>query len=340
MRIVLVRLSALGDVVHSWPLVETIRAERPDAHLTWVVENPFIPLVEGHPAVDSVIGTATSRWRKRPLAAATRTEIGRIKTLLRELQPDVCIDPQGTTKSAIFSRWTRAPQRIGLAHPWRRERLAGLAYTERAEGAPAGNHVVASNLRLLEPLGIRPPVEAHPDGRWLLEKVRHRAPAGSWDGPYAVVLPGTGGVHKVLPTETLAEVGRGLVEIGLEVVVLWGPGEEARASNVVTSAGTRVWMAPPTDLEEMAALLGGAQLVIGGDTGPMHLAASFGVRTVGVFLASDWRRNGPLGGRTVVVSGAAAGPSNPTGTARVRPLRPVSAGEIVTAATNVLETRG
>ena len=340
MRIVLVRLSALGDIVHSWPLAETIKASKPDAHLTWVVESPFKPLVEGHPAVDAVIATATSSWRKRPLAAATRIEIGRIKTLLRELQPDVCIDSQGTTKSAVVSRWTRAPQRIGLAHPWRRERLAGLAYTDRADGAPAGNHVVASNLRLLEPLRIEPPLQSRPDGRWLHAKVQHRAPAGPWSGAYAVILPGTGGAHKVLATETLAGVARDLAERGLEVVVLWGPGEKQRASAVVASAGAGVFMAPPTDLEEMAALLGGAQLVIGGDTGPMHLAASFGVRTVGVFLASDWRRNGPLGDRTIVVSGAAPGPSTPTGTARVRPLRPVSAEEIVTAATTVLEISG
>jgi heptosyltransferase-1 len=296
-------------------------------------------LVEGHPAVDAVIGTATSRWRKSPLAAATRIEIGRVKTLLRELEPDICIDPQGTTKSAVISRWTRAPQRIGLARPWRRERLAGLAYTETVDGAPAGCHVIASNLRLLAPVGIEPPAMALPDGRWLLERVGTQAPSGPWGRRYAVVLPGSGGAHKVLPTSTLGRVAADLSGADLDVLVIWGPGEKERAAEVVNAAGRGTFLAPPTDIEEMASLLGEAAVVIGGDTGPVHLAASFATPTLAVFLASDWRRNGPIGERTATVSGAADGPGRPTGTARVRPARAVASDEIVAAARRLLDSQ-
>jgi heptosyltransferase-1 len=335
-RVVLVRLSALGDIVHTWPLACALAASKPRPHLSWIVEEPLRALVEGHPAVDSVFSTRTGTWRRRPLAASTRSEIAAFKTRIRELQADLAIDPQGTSKSATVMRWTGAERRIGLARPWRRERLAGLAYTGTVDGASGQAHIVATNLAMVAAVGAEIPELSPPDGSWLLQRVGDRTPAGDWSNPYAVVLPGTGGAHKVLPESTLAEVARDLAGDGLEVVVAWGPGEESRAEAVVVTAGTGVHMAPPTDLGELAALLGNAALVIGGDTGPVHLAASFGTPTLAVFLASDWRRNGPLGARTAVVSGAADAASVPSGTARTRPQREVSAEEILKSARGLL----
>jgi heptosyltransferase-1 len=336
-RVVLVRLSALGDIIHCWPLARALAESNHQAHLTWIVEEPLKILVEGNPAVDAVLTTRTGRWRRRPLAAATRSEITVLKTRMRELEPDVAIDPQGTAKSALVTRWTRAGRRVGLARPWRREHLAGLSYTETIAGAPGRSHVAATNLAMARAIGVEPPELAPPDGSWLLQRVAGRSPSGPWSHTYAVLLPGTGGAHKVIPEDDLAAVGRGLTRVGLSVVVAWGPGEEPRARAVVNAAGHGVFLAPPTDLGELAALLGGAALVIGGDTGPVHLAASFGVPTLAVFLASDWRRNGPLGPRTAVVSGAGEGPQHPSGSARVRPRRRVAPEEIVNAAHELLE---
>jgi heptosyltransferase-1 len=195
--------------------------------------------------------------------------------------------------------------------------------------------VVDTNLALLAPLGVDPPRSAQPDGRWLLETARR--PEWPWDEPYAVVLPGTGGAHKVLPIATLGEVCRGLAALELAPVVLWGPGERQRAEEVVEAGGDAVRLAPPTDILEMAAVLGRAAVVIGADTGPVHLAASLAVPTVGVFLASDWRRNGPLGRRTAVISGALDRPQLPSGSARVPAERAVGADEIVAATRDLLE---
>ncbi len=336
MRVVLVRLSALGDIVHTWPLACALAASESPLHLSWVVEEPLRTLVEGHPAVDSVFSTRTGRWRRRPLAAATRSEVAALKTRMRELQPDLAIDPQGTSKSAMVVRWTGAQNRIGLARPWRRERLAGLAYTDTVRGAPGQAHIVATNLAMVAAVGATIPVLSPPDGSWLLDRVGHRMPTGDWSNPYAVMLPGAGGAHKVLAESTIAEVARGLTADGIEVVVAWGPGEESRAAAVVEAAGNGVFLAPPTDLGELAALLGGASLVVGGDTGPAHLAASFGKPTLAVFLASDWRRNGPLGDHTAVVSGATNAPAVPSGTARTRPQREVAPAEILESARQLL----
>jgi heptosyltransferase-1 len=307
-------------------------------HLTWVVEEHFRPLVEGHPALDAVLTTRTKAWRRRPVSTSTRAEIAVLKTRFHELQPELAIDAQGLLKSALVSRWTGAPRRVGLASPWRRERLAGLAYTQTVRGAPSGTHVAATNLELVRAVGSDPPALTPPDGSWLLGRARAGETADvSPKHPYAVVLPGAGGAHKVLAETTLAAVSREFVGSGLEVVVAWGPGEIDRARRVVDGAGTGVRLAPPTSILELSVLLGGAALVIGGDTGPVHLAASFSVPTVAVFLASDWRRNGPLGAKTAVVAAAAEVTGAPGGSARARPAHQVGSAEIVETARHLLD---
>jgi heptosyltransferase-1 len=338
MRIVLIRLSAFGDIVHAWPLACALREALPRLHLSWVVEEHFRPLVDGHPAVDSVVVTRTRQWRRRPWSIHTRAEIAALKSRFHELHPDVALDPQGVLKSAFVTRWTGAPRRIGLALPWRRERLPGLAYTETVRGAAGGSHVVDTNLEMVRAIDLLPPSRRPPDGAWLLDRVGHRFPTDGWQEPYAVVLPGTGGAHKDVAVQTLAEVSREIAAgLNLDVVVAWGPREESRAAAVAEAGGNRIRLAPPTDLEELAAILGGSSLVVGGDTGPVHLAASFGVPTVAVFLASDWRRNGPLGPRTTVVSGAGESPGGPSGSARAAPLRPIASQEIISAALNLID---
>lgn len=338
MRIVLVRLSALGDIVHTWPLAEAIRGIDPKVHLTWTVEERLLPLVEGHPAVDTVITVKSGEWRRKPWSVRTRMETAALRTRLHELQPELVLDPQGVLKSAVLSRWTGAPRRVGLARPWRRERLAGLAYTETISGAAAGCHVVATNLEFVRALGSEPPQITPPEGSWLLHRVRERVPSGPWQNrSYAVLLPGVGGAHKILPIQTLGAVAGSLDSLDLATVVAWGPGERQRAAEVVEAGGDGVHLAPPTDLEELTAMLGEAAIVIGGDTGPLHVAASLGVPTLGVFLASDPRRNGPIGERTAVLSGAEEKPTGPSGSARARPRRVPTAEEIIIAARTLLE---
>jgi lipopolysaccharide heptosyltransferase I len=338
MRIVLIRLSAFGDIVHAWPLACALREALPRLHLSWVVEEHFRPLVDGHPAVDSVVFTRTRQCRRRPWSIHTRAEIAALKSRFNDLHPDVALDPQGVLKSAFVTRWTGAPRRIGLALPWRRERLPGLAYTETVRGAAGGSHVVDTNLEMVRAIDLLPPSRRPPDGAWLLDRVGHRFPTDGWQEPCAVVLPGTGGAHKDVAVPTRAEVSREIAAgLNLDVVVAWGPREESRAAAVVEAGGNRIRLAPPTDLEELAANLGGSSLVVGGDTRPVHLAASFGVPTVAVFLASDWRRNGPLGPRTTVVSGAGESPGGPSGSARAAPLRPIASQEIISAALNLID---
>ncbi len=334
MRVVLVRLSALGDIVHTWPLAAALRRAEPGMHLTWVVEEPLLPLVADHPAVDAAIAVATRRWRRRPVAARTRFEVAAVRTRLRELEADLCLDPQGVLKSALVTRWTRARRRVGLARPWRREVLAGVAYTEVVAGALQQPHVVATNLAMLRSVGVEPPAEpVAPDGRWLLGSPTVEAALGSQGG--AVLLPGAGQPGKVLAADTLASIARALLGDGLHVSVLWGPGERDRAQEVAAAA-PGVDVAPPTSIPEMAGWLGRAAVVVGGDTGPVHLAASLGTPTVAVFLTTAGERNAPLGPSARVVSATRPIPRRPTGSARAEPARPVQAGEVVAVVRDLL----
>jgi lipopolysaccharide heptosyltransferase I len=339
MRVILIRLSALGDIVHTWPLAAELRRHRPELDLTWVVEEPLRPLVEGHPAVDRVISVATGRWRRRPIAVTSRSEIASLKDQFRSLQPELCIDAQGVFKSAVITRWTGAPRRVGLALPWRRERLAGLAYSETIAGSSDHPHVTATNLELMRALGLCPPADiSTPDGSWLLQRLDGQVPPGVWPQRYAVILPGAGHPSKLLPVSTVAEVARGLVEDeGLPVSVVWGPGERERSEEIVAASGSGVSLAPPTSLAELTVVLAGAALVVGGDTGPVHLAASLAAPTLGVFLTTSEARNRPLGKRVRVVSATADTGTRPTGSARAKMIRPIGSDEILSGTRGLLE---
>jgi heptosyltransferase-1 len=141
----------------------------------------------------------------------------------------------------------------------------------------------------------------------------------------------------MLPVETLAKVADGIVGLSGAVVLAWGPGERDKAAAVVAPAGPQVKLAPPTDLEQLVLLLGGASLVVGGDTGPVHLAASLGVPTLAVFTATDWQRNGPLGPRVDVVSGVSSTSRGPVSSAHAPPVRTITADEVVERAARLLD---
>jgi len=296
-RLVLTRLSALGDVVHAWPLATALAAAGHE--VAWVVEEPLRELVDGHPAVSRVVTTATRRWRRRPLAAASRAGFAASLRAIRGFAADAALDPQGLVKSAAWAALARIPRRVGLARGVRRERLAGLFYTDVVRPAPGRAHVVDQNLSLLAALGVASPPAAAPDGSFLLagpvpERLAASAPA--------LIVPGAGRPGKAWPAARWSALAARLAD-RLPVVVAWGPGEELLARAIAADAGRRTVVAPRTSIREFAALAAGAAVVVGGDTGPVHLAASLGVPTVAVFVATDPRRNGPRGRRARAVPG-------------------------------------
>lgn len=300
-RIALVKLSALGDVVHALPVATALRAARPRAHLAWVVERRESALLRRHPALDEVIVADTRGWRRARTPATIRTALGEMRALRRRLRQaclDVALDLQGLMKSGLVTAACGARRRIGFDTGWGREPLHALFLTERV-AAPASRHVVEQYLALLRPLRIEPgpprfelavdpAAEARIDA-WL-------ASSGLKPRQRLVVLnPGAGRPDKRWPVAHLATLARGLGhEAAAQVVVSWGPGEEGAARAIVAGGGGVV-LAPPTDLDALLALLRRASVVVAADTGPLHMAAALGTPCVGLYGPTSAARNGPYG---------------------------------------------
>jgi lipopolysaccharide heptosyltransferase I len=288
-RILIVRLSAIGDCIHGMPVLCALRDALPGAHLSWVVEGRTADLLRCHPALDAVV-QLPRRWLKSPIAT------WRARRQLRALRPDVAIDLQGLTKSAIAAWLSGAPTRIGFGGRDGRE-LSTWFNNTLAE--PLVSHVIDRNLELLAPLGIVP------------DEVRFGLPTFDKDTAavgrfvrdrglgtgFALLNVGAGWPSKRWPTDRFAQVARYLGErYHLRSVVAWAGDEEQRgADQIIVGAGGFAHMAPPTTLLELAALCQRAKLFIGCDTGPLHLAAAIGTPCIGLYGATSARRNGPYG---------------------------------------------
>jgi heptosyltransferase-1 len=309
MRVLVVKMSSMGDVVHAQPVVADLLAHVPGATVDWVCEAPFASIPAMNPGVSSVIPIAWRRWRKRLREAETRAAMRAFRDRLREQRYDWVIDCQGLLKSAAVARLARAGHRAGLSWSSAREPLASLAYDRRAR-VPWSLHVVARN-RAVAAAALGYPVDG--PARFGL-----RAPgfAPAWlagDAPRAVLIPGASRPEKLWPEPYWIEVGLALRARGLRLAWLWGSGEErARVLRLAQACGSVDDMSRPPDavrtdgvaatqsssgadsvvppflsVADAAGLLAGARVVVGLDTGFTHLAGALGRPTVGLFCDFD-----------------------------------------------------
>jgi len=303
-RIALIKLSSLGDVVHALPVAATLRAARPGARLTWLVERREAALLREHPALDEVVVVDTRGWRKARTLPTLRAAAGDALALLRRLAAarwDVVLDLQGLIKSGVLAAACRAPVRIGFDRRVSREPLGAL-FTNRHVVPPAGaSHVVEQYLALLAPLGI---TERRLEFR-LPEAPAAEARIEDWlathglkpQGRLVVLNPGAARADKRWPVTHFTTLARALAhEASAQAIVVWGPGEEAAARAIVDgAAATGVLQAPATDLDGLIALLRRASVMVAADTGPLHLAAALGTPCVGMYGPTQPARNGPYG---------------------------------------------
>lgn len=304
MNVALVKLSALGDVVHALPVAAALRRAFPSARLTWIVERRESVLLDGHPLLDAVVTVDTRRWRhaRRPAAilAAVR-ELRELRARLRGARFDVAVDLQGNLKSGVLTGLTGARRRIGFSARRCREPLNALFTNRRVTPPPTARHVIEQYLALIAPLGVeRPAVEFHLPSDAAAE-ARIDEFLAAWGlkarDRLVVLNPGAGRAAKRWPTARFRELAaRVVAEHAARVVVVWGPGDLAVA-RVIAEGGARsgVVLAPPTDLAELIALLRRTSVLVAGDTGPLHLAAALRTRCVGLYGPTRAVRNGPWG---------------------------------------------
>ena len=276
-RLLVVRLSALGDVIHTIPAVVSLRDR---ADVTWAVEAPYRELVEIVAGVKT-IPVRMKTWTRDP---------GAMFAAIRAMRGfDASIDFQGLIKSAMLPWAARARTRSGFDSRAIREKPA-LLFTNRKVAVDTSKHVIDQNLQLASGAagfaGAFPGPEAGPAPQ---DWARFSVSLPGYEGS-VVLIPGAGKPNKIWPR--FADLA---TRIGPRALTVWGPGERELAE----ATGARI--APPTTLRELAGILRTAEVVIGGDTGPLHLAAALGSKVIGLYGPTDPRRNGPYGPRSRVV---------------------------------------
>jgi heptosyltransferase-1 len=294
-RFLVVRLTALGDILHTLPAVAALRAAKPTARIDWVVEKKWAPVLEGSPAINEVIP-----FERRSFAGA----IACLRRL-RKNEYTCAIDFQGLYKSSVIAALSGAPRRIGFARGWAREPGAALLYSERV--VPAGRHVAELNYSLAEAAGAARPLAPEyplrvPAGGAASVKARL---AERGIGEYIVVAPAGSWGAKRWPAERFGEFCREFAAgSNLRVVVIHGPGEREIAEQVCHAAIPARPEIISTTLEELMGLLAHARCMLAVDSGPLHLAAALGTPVAGLYGPTDPARNGPFVPGAIVVSEA------------------------------------
>ncbi|MFH1022321.1 MAG: glycosyltransferase family 9 protein [Planctomycetota bacterium] len=312
-RILFIKLSAIGDVIHTLPALRALKTLRPDWTVDWVAESPAAGLLQGDPTLETVHIVAKSKRPPWHRLAALR-EAGRI---LRRTGYDAAVDFQGLAKSGWLARASGAPLRVGFA--WPRAREGNFLFTNRRLTPPRDiPHIVDQNRWLLTGLDIRPdelasvpvrfdlfiPGDARARTETLLNPL---CPGGT---SFVLLHPGAQRIVKRWPFPHYAALARGLLARQSRPVFLSAHGgEERRFAESLAAAAPGLVLLPEMPLTDLAALTSRTSLFIGGDTGPLHIAAALGVPTVALFGPTEASRNGPYGtGNTILATSASCAP--------------------------------
>jgi heptosyltransferase I len=293
-KFLIVRLGSLGDVIHGIPVAAALRAEFPHARIDWMVDPRYVELLNLVTCIDRRIPVDP-----RGLFTGGRGRFRETLRELREVEYDAAIDLQGLIKSAVLARLVRARWTIGFPRGHLREPLARFLYTHTPDPGEAA-HVVYKNLALLAPLRVQDRKLRFP-----LEIPRTQTVEAVVDrfGGYALINPGAAWPNKRWPPERFGAVAAGIFdELGTRSIVLWGPGEQPLAQAVAAAARGAADVSPPTSISDLVGLSRGAQLMISGDTGPLHVAGAVGTPIVALFGPTLAERNGPWGLFDITVS--------------------------------------
>jgi heptosyltransferase I len=303
-RILITRLSAIGDCILTLPMLCALRRQFPNSLLAWATQPGPAKLLQGHAGLDELI-VVDRGWLKSP-----RTLWG-LRRRLRSFRFDVTIDPQGLTKSSALAWLSGARRRIGFASPRGRELSVWLNNDLQRAERP---HLVDCQLDLLTCLGVTPgEVQfAVPSDAVAIQAMAAFLEQARTGPEFAVINPGAGWDSKLWPPERFAALAARLGQrFGLPSIVVWaGQRERGWAQEIHAGAQGQAVLAPPTSLPELAALLRQARLLISADSGPMHLAAAVGTRCVGLFGPTRPEACGPYGpGHAIVQAYYQAGTS-------------------------------
>lgn len=294
-RILITRLSAIGDCILTMPVACAIRDAFPNAHIAWMTQGVGATFLHNHPAVDEVIKVPKG-WLKSP------REVLKLRKQLRQRKFDWTIDAQSLTKSAMGGWLSGCKRRIGFSRGQGRE-LAPLLNNIRVERT--ADHVVDAYMQLLTPLGIHTPQAefSFPRDADAEQFISDYLLSAGVREPFVVLNPGAGWPSKVWPAERYAEVAKYIgTEFNLPSVVVWAGDEEKQWAELISEQSDgHCTLAPSTSLPQLAALLRKGCLFVGSDTGPLHMATAVGTACVGMYGPTMPSDCGPYGQQHVSV---------------------------------------
>jgi len=301
-NILIIRLSSLGDVLMTIPAVRGIRDSFPDAHISWLVEGPVSEFLAGQDFIDEVIvfpRSDTVKGLKKGNISRAQKAMGPFLRNIRKRKYDLIVDFHGIAKSALFSMIARGTKKIGFGDMFAKEK-SHLFYHNRINGSDKRMHKVDRNMLLANYLGHTksvPKVTLNtPDNATAYIDKFFRETGNT--APLFAVNPfsSKGTDFKRWPMERYAElIARIHHELREQTVIIWGPGEEEEARRLKEMSGEGAYLACPTNIPQLFALLGKVRIYIGGDTGVMHLATAAGPQVIAIFGPTDFKINGPYG---------------------------------------------
>jgi heptosyltransferase-1 len=277
-RVLLIKTSSLGDVVHNLPVVADIHANAPDARIEWVVEEGFADIPRLHPGVSRVIPVALRRWRRRLWSPAAWREMRVLRQTLGRDHYDLIIDTQGLIKSALLARLAQGT-RCGQDAASAREPLCARFY-DRTYPVARGQHAVARNRELVaHAIGYAPPTAAPDYG---IDAPREYT-VPDLTGSFVVCLHATSRTSKLWPESHWIRLGAALRAAGLAMVLPWGNVVERTRAQAIASRVEGARVLPRLAIRDLAAVMGHARAAVGVDTGLVHLAVALGLPTVAIY---------------------------------------------------------
>jgi 3-deoxy-D-manno-octulosonic-acid transferase/heptosyltransferase-1 len=318
-KILIVKLSAIGDVIHTLPAVNALRAHYPGAHIAWVAEEAAAPLVKGHPALDRVIVSGRKRWaealRSGYRRQETLREIGRFLRDLRDTRYDLVIDFQQLLKSGAVTALARGGVKVGFGPGMQHMEMSYLFLNRRIPSVSMEHHALSRNLMLLRALGVPASRIVY---RLPMDAVDHEAAAAllkqagiAGDRPLVAVNPVAQWKTKLWPNHRFAALADRLIhDHGVDIVFTGGPDDRPTVADILSRMRRKAGdLTGQTTLRTLAALYRRARMVISTDTGPMHLSAAVETPVVAIFGPTAPWRTGPFGpGHAVVRLGPSCSP--------------------------------
>ncbi len=294
-KILIVKLSSLGDIVHTLPAFKALRDNFLESKICWVVEKNGAEILKSLEKLDEIVIFDTLNWRKKPFSPETLKGLREsIKKIRKSF--DLAIDFQGTLKSSFITFISSAKEKIGFGKRNLREPISSIFYTKMAVTVPENTHIILKNMKLLEAIGIKKNLPEFPE-----LKVNADLPQDlKFDRDRLIILNGGGGWEtKIWVKGRWRELALKIKEMGFEPLFLWG--NTAEMKKMEEESRGEILLAPFLNIPQLMKLLSLSRLLISGDTFPLHIADALGIPVVGIYGPSSPWRNGPISKNSKVV---------------------------------------